>query len=33
VEDVIFENCQVAGRPLTIAQIQTNAFTKRIVVR
>ena len=33
VEDVVFENCQVAGAPLTSAQIQTNAFTKRVVVR
>jgi hypothetical protein len=33
VEDVVFEGCRVAGAPLAPAQIQTNAFTRRITVR
>jgi len=33
VEDVIFENCQVAGTPLSLTQIQSNAFTNKIVVQ
>ncbi len=33
VEDVIFENSQVAGTPLSLTQIQSNAFTNKIVVQ
>jgi hypothetical protein len=33
VDDVVFEGCRVAGAPLSAAQIQTNAFARRIVVR
>jgi hypothetical protein len=33
VEDVVFEGCQVAGKPLSSAQIQANEFVKGIVVR
>ena len=33
VEDVVFEGCSVAGAPLSPAQVQTNDFAKRIVVR
>ena len=33
VEDVVFEGCRVTGIPLSAAQIQTNAFAHRIVVR
>jgi hypothetical protein len=33
VEDVVFENCRVAGTPLSPTQIQTNAFTNKIVVQ
>ena len=33
VDDVAFEGCRVAGAPLSAAQIQTNAFARRIVVR
>jgi hypothetical protein len=32
VEDVVFEGCTVAGTPLSAAQIQTNAFTGKIVI-
>jgi hypothetical protein len=32
VEDVVFENCRVAGSPLSLTQIQSNAFTNKIVV-
>jgi hypothetical protein len=33
VENVVLEGCRVAGAPLSAAQIQTNAFARRIVVR
>ena len=33
VEDVVFEGCRVAGVPLSAAQIQTNTYARRIVVR
>jgi hypothetical protein len=33
VEDVVFEGCRVAGVPLSALLIQTNEFTRRIVVR
>jgi hypothetical protein len=33
VEDVVFERCRAAGVPLSLSQIQTNAFTRGIAVR
>jgi hypothetical protein len=33
VEDVVFDNCKVAGRPLSAAQIQSNEFVTGVVVR
>jgi hypothetical protein len=33
VEDVVFEGCRVAGVPVSLSQIRTNAFTRGIVVR